>query len=110
NERPVLLPCRALFDPSRQQRDLPLGERLARRCAALTSWHPDSRIRGSDAPDHFAFGRITWYDREPAAAQRMLCSIFQVEPQRCQLRGRSMTLEAFVREYGTDVSIEFDGR
>jgi hypothetical protein len=105
----VFLPFRALLDPSCQQRDLSLSELLTRCRAALTSWHPDSRIRGRDPARQFTVGRIARDDRKPAATQCVLGSIFQVEPERSLLCGRSMTLEAFVGEYGADVSVELDG-
>src|SRR5512138_4018128 len=106
----MLLPRGALLDPSRQQRDLSLGERFACRGTILTSRHSDSRVGRGDACDQLTVTRIARHDREPAVFQRTLRAFFLIEPQRRELRRRSMALEAPVRKDWADVAIELDRR
>jgi len=103
----MLLPCRPLFDPSPQHRNLARAQRIAR-VDALAAWHTDLRICGCDTDDHLAVGWIAWHDRVPPAAQLVLRAVFQVEAQRRELRPGTMALEALVRKNWSDIPVEFD--
>src|SRR4029450_174168 len=109
DERPMLLPRRALFDPFREQRNLAFGECFAGRGTVLTPRHAHGGIGRGDARDQLACRRLAWNDGEAPVLQCVLGALLRIEPQRRHLCARPMALEALVRKDRPYVSIELNG-
>ena len=103
HERPVLLPCRSLFDPSLDDRHIPAAERLT----ALR--HPPGGGGQTDTAEHLAVARVSRNDSQAVVGQRVLGDLFSIEPQAGHLLRRPVTDVAIVRQDRPDVAVELNG-
>jgi hypothetical protein len=106
DERPVLLPFRALLDPFLEERDLVRAQREVR----LRRRHDLLRVSRGQAMEQLTLRGVAGLDDELAVLQRLERALRRIKPELALARFliRAVTEEAAVREQRLDVIIEVD--